>query len=72
MGEWMMFPTAEEVIQRRANTNRWTEGYSRNFRRRNVPKDLQVHFDSNDIANLDDVKEAGLWDCEIPLSDDGF
>ena len=34
--------------------------------------DLLVYFDGNDIANLADVSDAPLWECEMPLTDDGF
>ena len=34
--------------------------------------DLFVNFHPGDIANMNDVTEAPLWECEIPLSDDGY
>ena len=36
--------------------------------------DLQVVYHKHDIANLADVGDAPLWDCEMPWpdTDDGF
>lgn len=73
MGEWMTFPTAEKVLKVRVNrywSGRRTNGTP--FKCTNLTLDLHVHFDGNDVANLHDVAEAGLWECEIPISDDGF
>ena len=74
MGEWMMLPEAEYVIEQRIarfqsqtkKANRW---------RLTTPDNLSgivSNIDFNDIANLADVGEVHLWECEIPRSDDGL
>lgn len=76
MGEWMMIPGAE-MIEARINSYRPARrsrgsSYERRYSGICVHSDLQVAFNSSDIANLADVIEAPLWECEIPLTDDGF
>lgn len=75
MGEWMMLPEAEYVIAARItrfrsaqNRQRWTW----KFTGPDHLSSLVSNIDFNDIANLADVGDVPLWECEIPLSDDGF
>ena len=70
MGEWLMIPETEEMIVVRINRFKYRRG-----RREKGPSrfhDLRVYFDGNDIANLADVSDEPLWECEVPLTDDGF
>lgn len=75
MGEWLAVPGVDEVIAERIN--RFHFGFwGRRMRRRPAHSrcsDLFVHIDERDIANLNDVTPlVPLWECEIPLTDDGF
>ena len=73
MGEWMMIPEAEQVIATRIRRYRYQRTITRRYAIAEVPMDLFVQFDINDIANLNDVAEAWPpWQCEIPSTDDGF
>ena len=81
MGEWMTFPGAEDVIAERTSRFGVITRYHSNGRRTkgnmricNLSgiSGLAANIDWEDIANLADVGDVPLWECEIPLSDDGF
>lgn len=74
MGEWMMIPEAEEMIAERSGRYYFRKHCgTRRYAVSEIPFSLFVQFDTNDIANLNDVEEAGhLWECEIPSTDEGF
>lgn len=71
MGAWLEMPDVEYWIKRRC--------YKRCYLGTNTPHsfrkavfDLFVNIEPGDLANMNDVEEVPLWECEIPLSDDGF
>ena len=66
----MMLPEAESVISDRID--RFTTARGLRFTSLDRLSGVVSHIDYNDIANLADVKEVPLWECEIPGSDDGF
>ena len=69
MGAWLEVPEIDSYMGRRL-TNK-----SRYYRGRRIRKyhcDLYVNIHPGDIANMNDVTEVPLWECEIPLSDDGY
>ena len=78
MGEWLMIPGAEEVLGNRISRFNYRRGGHREMgrnRRGTIRRrfdDLLVYVDGNDFANLADVSDAPLWECEMPLTDDGF
>ena len=70
MGAWLEIPDVEFWIERRCH-KRCTLKRTRRRRRQHI-FDLFVQCEPGDVANMNDVLEAPLWECEIPLSDDGF
>ena len=76
MGEWLVVPGVEEVLENRFSHDSYLRGARAGARRRRRRfNDILVYFDGNDIANLADVSDAPLWECEMaemPLTDDGF
>ena len=69
-----MFPEAEEVIANRIKSRRFSrqKGRPNRWPYSSSHWDLNVFFDFSDIANLADVAEVPLWECEMLLTDDGF
>lgn len=74
MGEWMTIPGAEEAIAARINRFRLPRRRERHYSKIAVEYDLLVFCPGRDTANLNDVGEAPLWECEMPWpdTDDGF
>lgn len=80
MGQWMLLPVAEDVIagrinrfgvrarKRRAGSIKWEMRIS------NLDdiSGLISNVDPMDFANMADVADVPPWECEIPLTDDGF
>ena len=72
-----MLPQAEQVIVARCTVGGFRTLRGRTWR---TWRALQHHLDMvvhcpDDTANMDDLADCGvpyLWECEIPLSDDGF
>ena len=55
-------PNGQRIVRQTAPNSRWPD-YS----------DLQVSVHQNDIGLMADVIDlTGLWDDEIPCTDDGF
>ena len=76
MGEWLSHPWAENIIAERISRF-GSIPRGRGWRVTGVDKlsGLASNFDKNDIANMADVAEAPLWECELPRfpsTDDGF
>lgn len=69
MGAWLEIPMIEYYMMKRLVNKRNTR-INRDVQIRRC--ELFVNIDPADIANLDDVMEAPLWECEVPMSDDGF
>lgn len=76
MGQWLLIPEAEEMIKARCLI-----GCTRRHRAGKIFQNIidgqldRVVQCTDDIANMDDLADCGvpyLWECEIPLSDDGF
>ena len=69
MGEWMMLPEAEDVIAERINRFQLPHRKG-NWVLRTTGVDrisgLASNIDYNDIANMADVAETPLWECELP------
>ena len=78
MGEWMMFPGADGVIAERVSRfgvpRPWwvRRGGTERICNLSVISGVLSNFDKTDVANLADVGDVPLWECEIPSSDDGF
>lgn len=73
MGEWLTVPGAEQVIAERiARFSIRRNGCRRAGRRYRYSMETLVYFDESDVADLADVSEVPLWDCEMPWTDDGF
>ena len=74
MGEWLSHPEAENIIAERISRFRsFPNGRGWQYTGIDRISGLASNFDYNDIANLDDVAEAPLWECELyPSTDDGF
>lgn len=65
MGAWLEVAEVEYYINKKM--------IIRGRQKRRIENcDLFVHVYEGDFADMNDVKEASLWECEIPLSDDGF
>ena len=75
MGEWMLLPQAELVIADRISRFK-VDRPRRPWRTTGL--DLisglvpNVPYYPDDIANLADVADVALWECEVPDTDDGF
>ena len=74
----MLVPAVEDMIK--ANTSRFIRSkhkvkrIGRNITTLDRMSGLVSNIDCTDIANLDDLHGFGvpMWECEIPLTDDGF
>lgn len=69
MGAWLEFPEIDYYIQKRV-TNKCRRTMNRDLHIRRC--DLFVQYDPRDIANKNDVMEAPLWECEVPITPDGY
>ena len=67
MGAWLELPEVEWYIERRGLRRSMRES----GRQRLKYCDIRVQH-TGDVANMNDVMDVPLWECEIPLSDDGF
>ena len=76
MGEWMLLPQAELVIAERISRFKVKRAGSPRHTWRTTGLDrisgLVSNVDWYDIANLADVANVPLWECELPDTDDGF
>ena len=67
MGVWMTLPETESSIEER--TSRFW-AVKRGWRMTGLDRisGLVANFDRNDVANMADVCEVPLWECEVPLT----
>ena len=78
MGVWLMLPQAEEVIAARCTFGKQIRRGGK-VRTRGGKRGGTANYDmhvcrGDGVANLDDLKDMDvpMWECEIPLTDDGF
>ena len=76
MGEWLVLPQAEDMIAARCVNIREVRrgGRMSNRRGSNLKYYDRYAWPGIGAANLDDLEDMDvpMWECEIPLTDDGF